>query len=427
MTRRRLRLGVAGRLALLLSALATLSTGLALVLQARALDQDLRSAAQARLERSAATTDRLISDHLRDIADRYAAISRTPELRANLEAGHEPTLRYFAAQLLDGQSATMIAFVDPNAEPMAPAGDPRLVERARQRVLEAQNDSSAACVSAGEARARGSVGPPGSSDPAFEPCQYPEGGPQATLLSSGGDLFALVAVPLRTGTQLVGGLLAVEPIGASRLEAWSELSGAQIHLGAVPGSSDLVTRLRRAAVDLHVSTTYEAERRAIGRARRNLVVSGQIVLILSLVASYLLARGFARPIVQMREATERVSAGQLDQRLDLDRNDEIGELGRAFDDLVARLRRSQESLRRAQRLARFGNWQLDLASRTVTGTAEFRRLLGLDDDARLPWTALLERVHGDDRSGLDHAIRRAERRGGAFRIDVRARSRGGRE
>jgi diguanylate cyclase (GGDEF)-like protein/PAS domain S-box-containing protein len=421
-------LGVATRLAILLGGLAALSTGLALVLQDQALDRDLRRAAGLRLERSAEAADRLIGDHLRSVARRYSAISLTPEFRANIGADHGPTLRYYASRLLDGQSATLIAFLGPGGEVLAPAGDPRLVVALRERLLGRSSHPAASCVGASE---------PGSSDgedsPApggtFNTCTYSEGVAEATLLGSQADLYTLAAVPLRTGGTLVGGLVAIEPVSPRTLRVWSELSGGEIHPGEVPTGSDLETLVREfPGLEIRISTTYDAERGAIRSARRNLLVSGFVVLLLSLLASLFLARSFARPIVQMREATERLSQGRLDQQLELDREDEIGQLGRAFNHLVARLRESQERLRRAQRLARFGNWYLDFDTRMVNGTEEFHRLFGLADaESSVGWDEILMSVHPDDRERLERAVARSRQRNVPFRVDVRVQLRPGRD
>ena len=102
------RTTVARRLLWILCAIAASSTGLALALQQRALSTDLERAADRRLERAVATADRLIDDHLRTLEERFAAISRASEFRANLEVNHAPTLAYYAAQLARQQSAALL-------------------------------------------------------------------------------------------------------------------------------------------------------------------------------------------------------------------------------------------------------------------------------------------------------------------------------
>ncbi len=421
-------LGVAARLAILLAGLAGLSMGFALVLQDRALDQDLRRAARARLQRSALAAERVIRDHLQGVADRYASISRTPEFRANLGTAHAPTLGYFASQLLDSESAALVAFLGRDGALLAPAGDPRLVGAVEDRVWAEGSPDQESCVTVADPGAPGRAGGSGRSG-TWEPCRYPEGPPQATLFRSRGELYTLVTVPLRTGEWLVGGLVTIEPVSPQVLATWSELSGGAIHWSAAPATAELQAPVRSfPRAEIRISTTYAAERAAISRARRDLVASGLGVLLLALVAAYFLASGFARPIVQMREATERLTEGRLDQRIDLDREDEIGQLGRAFNDLASRLRESQERLRRAQRLARFGSWYLDFETRTAQGTEEFHRLFGVgEDEGAVAWDEILARINPEDRDELESAIARARRQGGAFRVDVRVPLRAGRD
>ena len=416
MSGRRATLGVAGRLALLLGGLAAVSTGLALVLQDRALDQDLRVQARARLATSAGTADRLIADHLRGLVTRYAAISRTPELRANLDTRHAPTLSFYAGSLLRDQGAALIAFAGPGGELVATAGDPRLSPAVTGGIVE-RGDSRPACV--------GAIPLGGPEEPTaaeWTPCAYPRGLSEGSLFETDGDLYALITVPLRTGGRLDGGLVAAEPLGPILLMRLSELSGGRIHLGpAGRAHADLDASVRTLpGIEIRVATTYDAERAIIRRARLNLVASGLVALLMALGASLLLARAFARPIVRMREATRRLSEGHLDHRVLVEREDEIGQLGEAFNDLASRLTVSQERVRLAQRLARFGNWYVDVATRSFEGTAECRRLLGMEGDEAFDRERFLERFASEDRDAVDRALEDAVTRGTPFRLDVRA-------
>ncbi|HXE56457.1 MAG TPA: ATP-binding protein [Gemmatimonadales bacterium] len=72
------------------------------------------------------------------------------------------------------------------------------------------------------------------------------------------------------------------------------------------------------------------------------------ILLLSLAAglgcSWLIARGLARPISQLREAMAIVGAGRLEHPIDVRSPDEIGDLARAFAAMTDRLRRSREDM-----------------------------------------------------------------------------------
>ncbi len=408
---------VAGRLAVLLCGIAAVSTGVALILQDRALDQDLRHAARDRLEVSAAAADQLIADHLNTLADRYAAISATPTLRANLSTGHAETLNYYASQLLRGQGATLIGFLDPEGDFLTSAGDPRLMDLAKHWAGEADG-SGQACIrtdAGGRPNAHGGV---------WTSCGDLAEGTQASLFESRGDLYALIAVPLRSGQQLEGGFVAVEAIGDALLGRWSRLSGATLHIG--PGdvpTTDLEAPVRTLpSLVIRASTTMDAARTTIRRARANLVASGVLAMFLALGASLFLARSFARPIVEIREATTRLSAGDLDSRIHVDRGDEIGQLGEAFNELASRLTDSQERVRRAQRLARFGNWYFDFDAGCFDGTSEFRRLFGLEIAGTIAEAIVLDCVVPQDREEFERALSKSRLQSTPFRLDVRVRA-----
>lgn len=66
-----------------------------------------------------------------------------------------------------------------------------------------------------------------------------------------------------------------------------------------------------------------------------------------IVIGLVLSRNIARPILKLRNFTQEVAAGNLDQQMALSRSDEIGELAGAFDVMTLRLR---ERTREAERL-----------------------------------------------------------------------------
>jgi hypothetical protein len=256
---RRPRATVARRLLLLLGALAVSSTGLALALQDRAHARDLERAAVVRLTRTSVAAERLIDAHLKGLAERYAAISRAPELRANLEVEHAPTLAFYAAQLAKQQGAALVLFENRAGRTRASAGDPALSGPARAALQD---------------------------------------GAQA-LLAHDGRLFAAVAVPLETRGRRIGLLLAVEPVAESTLASWSELCGARVSATAATGEEapGLTRRVRRLdGLELRVHTSLEDERHALDHSRRNLLTGGIGAVALAFGVSVFLAQGLLRPI-----------------------------------------------------------------------------------------------------------------------------------
>ena len=373
------------RLVLILVGVAALPTAVVMAVQERALVRDLEGAAAARLERAARAADRLLEGHLEGLADRYRAVSGTPQFRATLELGDAATLRFYAAELARREGAVSIGFVSAAGEVAAGGDEPGLAREAFE----------------------GGLGP---------------------VFVRAGRLFAFSAVPLRTGEARVGSLIVVEEIGGERLAGWSVTCGADLGLAREPRpSADRLVRSVRRIGDAHltIATSLEAERLALAHARRNLAAAGGVALALALVASVLLSRGWVRPILRMQHAAERIGSGDFDARIGSRRSDEIGDVARAFDQMAERLRtyrkqvgdqqgaletkvrelrESRERLRAAQRLARMGSWRFHPGSGTVELSEELLGILGLAPRAE-EWGLkdLLAVVHPDDRPALIEA------------------------
>src|SRR5262245_59549175 len=128
--RRGIRLTVGLRLLLALAGLVSLSSAVALGLQDRALARDLEAAAAARLDRAAHSAGQLVAAHQRSLEERYRSVSGTPQLRANLEVKHPPTLAYYAGDLQRREGAQLVAFLDRDGRVIATAGDPELTDDA---------------------------------------------------------------------------------------------------------------------------------------------------------------------------------------------------------------------------------------------------------------------------------------------------------
>lgn len=67
-------------------------------------------------------------------------------------------------------------------------------------------------------------------------------------------------------------------------------------------------------------------------------------LLVAVAASAMLARGMTRPIRSLRIGAQRIGAGALDHRIAIAADDELGDLGRGFNDMAARLQTSHATL-----------------------------------------------------------------------------------
>jgi adenylate cyclase len=67
---------------------------------------------------------------------------------------------------------------------------------------------------------------------------------------------------------------------------------------------------------------------------------GAIALILGVIASYYLAWRLSQPILRLRESASQIAAGDLDHRVAIQSQDELGELGRSFNNMSDSLQAS---------------------------------------------------------------------------------------
>jgi signal transduction histidine kinase len=81
--------------------------------------------------------------------------------------------------------------------------------------------------------------------------------------------------------------------------------------------------------------------------RRIVVTSGVVTVVFMLmgaVAAFIVARALTRPLATLARATEAVAAGDFSARVDLDRDDELGTVGTAFNVMAESLARSHRAL-----------------------------------------------------------------------------------
>ena len=293
-----MKVRLATHVLLIVCGVAVATTTLTLLVQAVSLTRDLEVAALRRVERAARAVNLLAESHLKAVLDRYRAISDTAEFRAILGIDHAPTLEHYADSLRSGHGASYVALVDRDNNILAASGG------AHGGALELAPDN-----------------------------------PQ--LVASEGALLAVLSVALEAGGRPLGRLVVAQPILPATIDEWSELCGAQVVLRN-PGdhSKDSVsTRVRKLGdQELSVVSTLEAERAAVAKSLYSLLAAGGVALISALPIAIFLARGLVRPIVKLRDAAERISAGNFQVELESARGDEIGDASRAFGTMAESLR-----------------------------------------------------------------------------------------
>ena len=87
-------------------------------------------------------------------------------------------------------------------------------------------------------------------------------------------------------------------------------------------------------------TLYDGQNRAVGF----IVIISLCIMALCLLFATLIAREISRPVRRLTEAAEKIAAGDYSAAVHLTGTDELGVLGRAFNDMTAQIRRSITAL-----------------------------------------------------------------------------------
>jgi signal transduction histidine kinase len=80
--------------------------------------------------------------------------------------------------------------------------------------------------------------------------------------------------------------------------------------------------------------------------RRQIVVAGLIALGIAALLGYIVASALTRRIARLEAAAEKVAAGDFSQRIPVDRDDELGELAVAFNDMQTQLKQLDDARKR---------------------------------------------------------------------------------
>ena len=153
-----------------------------------------------------------------------------------------------------------------------------------------------------------------------------------------------------------------------------------------------------AAEDLEISNGNATVLEAMRSATTAVTVGALLALLIGLGAAYVISRGIANPIRQLRDGTRRVGRGELDVPIHASGPRELQELAASFGDMTRQLADSEEHLRRKERLASLG-------SMAATVSHELRNPLGV---VRASIYTVKERTLNKG-LGVERALERMER------------------
>ncbi|MGH7704140.1 MAG: sensor histidine kinase [Gemmatimonadales bacterium] len=111
-----------------------------------------------------------------------------------------------------------------------------------------------------------------------------------------------------------------------------------------PALTQVNRQIYRRARESSVRGAYVRLGEILTTQERILLLILLLALVAGLTSSWLIARGLARPINELRRAMAVVGAGALDHPIESRSRDEIGDLARAFAGMTASLRQSRSDL-----------------------------------------------------------------------------------
>ena len=75
----------------------------------------------------------------------------------------------------------------------------------------------------------------------------------------------------------------------------------------------------------------------VNRLRENILITSLAAAVFAILMSYFISRSIAKPIIKLRTATKEIGKGSLDVRIDINSNDEIGQLSADFNLMTEKL------------------------------------------------------------------------------------------
>lgn len=83
---------------------------------------------------------------------------------------------------------------------------------------------------------------------------------------------------------------------------------------------------------------------SVSRITRIIIIATAVIAVLSVIAAYFIARRTTQPIRKLTKAVKGISTGQIEQKIAVTTNDEIGTLARAFNEMSANLKANIEAI-----------------------------------------------------------------------------------
>ena len=142
-------------------------------------------------------------------------------------------------------------------------------------------------------------------------------------------------------------------LGPAGAQSATSIGDGRVHLvhavhagGRVIGATYLALSMEGtdALIEASTSRLQELMREGLAHAARTAFASGLVVLLIGMVVAHSMANGLTRPIRKIARLAAQISEGRYPEPLALARDDEIGDLADAFDEMSGSLRDTADTL-----------------------------------------------------------------------------------
>ena len=191
---------------------------------------------------------------------------------------------------------------------------------------------------------------------------------------------------------------------------------------------------------VRVGYSIDIVRQIVSQARNQNTAIGIIGLTMSALITILLGLFMTRNLRKLEQGTQALGRGELDYRITVDSNDEIGDLSRSFnrmaqhlDETKMALQTQQQALEREKRFLETLVNGIEAVVMEATGpelqlnyvSKEAEHLLGYSTEQWLEPGFLLQHIYEDDRKWMDRVLQNNARDGNSFNVDFRMRHKSG--
>jgi len=139
---------------------------------------------------------------------------------------------------------------------------------------------------------------------------------------------------------------------------------------------------------------------------RILIIAIIIMSVISITLILLVRKFILHPISLLTSAVKSMATGNEDIRVNISNSDELGQLGKAFNEMTRDLKASRKShliseqnLEEAQKIGGLGHWTWDIPENNLYWSDEIYRIFELNVNSQIPSNELFNQlVHPDDRA-----------------------------